>query len=133
MKQTFLTGLVLTLSMVTLNLTAEGKWTKKADMPTARYCIASSEVDGKIYVIGGWDAWTDPTPLATVEMYDPETDTWERKADMPTARGALATAVLDGRIYAIGGARGQSDFSTVEIYDPVTDTWEEYYQQILTK
>jgi N-acetylneuraminic acid mutarotase len=125
MKRKFSIGLVLVLSMGTVILAAEGKWTKKADMPTARYCIAASEVNGKIYVIGGWDSWADSTPLATVEMYDPATDTWERKADMPTARGTLATAVLDGKIYAIGGAIGQSSMRTVEIYDPVTDTWEQ--------
>ncbi len=128
MKKIILTGLVLVLSLATVNLAAEGTWTQKADMPTARYCFAASEVNGKIYAIGGWDAWKDPTPLATVEMYDPATDTWERKADMPTPRGALATAVLDGKIYAIGGAYGESptiNLSTVEVYDPVTDTWEE--------
>ncbi len=124
MKKTFSIGLVMVLGLITVNLAAEGTWTRKADMSTARYCIAASEVNGKIYVIGGWDAWKDPTLLATVEMYDPATNTWERKADMPTARGALATAVLDGKIYAIGGARGRSAFSTVEVYDPATDTWE---------
>jgi N-acetylneuraminic acid mutarotase len=125
MRTTFSIGLAVALALVIVNLAAADTWTRKTDMPTARYCFAASEVDGKIYAVGGWDAWTDTTPLATVEVYDPETDTWERKADMPTARGALATAVLDGKIYAIGGGRGQSSFSTVEVYDPVSDTWEQ--------
>jgi hypothetical protein len=29
-------------------------WTKKADMPTARWSLSTSVVNGKIYAIGGW-------------------------------------------------------------------------------
>ncbi len=102
--------------VVSSGLTDGDTWEQKADMLTARFACGSSEIDGKIYVIGGWDSWRDQSPLATVEVYDPVTDTWEQKADMPTARGALATAVLDDKIYAIGGARGNTTFSIVEVY-----------------
>src|SRR5262245_6651400 len=52
--------------------------------------------DGHIYAIGGND-------VATVEGYDPASDTWTTRASMPTARGGLAAvAGPDGRIYAIG-------------------------------
>ena len=118
MKKTTSLVTVLALGLATVSLAAEGTWTQKTDMLTARYGCGAGEVDGKIYVIGGWDAWNDPTPLATVEVYDPATDTWEGKADMPTARGTLATAVLDGKIYAMGGSLGGSSYSTVEVYDP---------------
>jgi len=104
MKNTFLTGLVLALGLATMNLAAEGIWTRKADMPTARTCSGAAAVNGKIYVIGGGRSWFDSTPPAAVYMYDPATDTWETKADMPTQRVVLETVTLDGKIYAIGGA-----------------------------
>jgi N-acetylneuraminic acid mutarotase len=60
-------------------------------------------VNGRIYVIGGWNG---VTALSTVEEYDPATNSWRTLAPMPTARYGLATAVVDGNIYAIGGDWG---------------------------
>jgi N-acetylneuraminic acid mutarotase len=104
---------------------ATDTWTKKADMPTARYALSTSVVNGKIYAIGGArdNNWME---LSTVEVYDPATDTWTAKIDMPTARVLLATSVLEGQIYAIGGGQNWNEYngmSTVEAYDPITDNW----------
>ena len=98
-----------------------GTWTRKADMPTARYIAGSAVVDGKIYVIGGTPFQFAAT--AAVEEYSPATDTWTRRADMPTARQGVRAAAVDGIIYAITGAAGGRELSTVEAYDPATDTW----------
>ena len=64
--------------------------------------LSASEVNGKIYAIGGWAN----SPLSTVEAYDPVTDTWERKADVPTIIHKHATSVVNGKIYVIGGSNG---------------------------
>ena len=110
------------LGFFSISFAEEGKWTKKADMPTARCCLSTSVVNGKIYAIGGVQPW--PTPISTVEEYDAATDTWTKKADMPTARTGFSTSVVNGKIYAIGGASGpDTPLSTVEEYDPQTDTW----------
>jgi len=95
-----------------------GTWTNRADMPTARFGLATSAVDGKIYAIGGD---LNDASLAVVEEYDPATNTWARKADMPTAREGLSTAVVNGNIYAFGGSWPL--LSTMEEYNPVTDIW----------
>ena len=104
-------------------------------MPTPRFNFGTCIVDGKVFVIGGDEDKFGDISIATVEMYDPETDTWERKADMPTARAGVSTVVVDGKIYAIGGGQtkkfqrglgwvyGGKVLSTIEVYDPVTDTW----------
>jgi RNA polymerase sigma factor (sigma-70 family) len=97
-----------------------GTWTKKADMPTDRTQLSISEVNGKIYVIGGS---SNAGVSSTVEEYDPATNKWTKKADMPTPRYFLATSVLNGKIYAIGGERRDAPFSIVEEYDPTTDKW----------
>ena len=112
-------------------------WTRKTDMPTSRI-TSTAVVNGKIYAIGGkkihkrriGPGWGyDITELATVEMYDPVTDTWTQKADMPTIRSA-GTCVVDGKIYVIGGTAFNNikkkkpwRLDTVEVYDPATDTW----------
>jgi RNA polymerase sigma factor (sigma-70 family) len=99
---------------------AGDKWTRKADMPTARSYLSSSVVDGKIYVIGGY---TDKDILSTVEEYDPVADKWTKKANMPTARCGLATSVVNGKIYAIGGFSINGPVTAIEEYDPAKDKW----------
>ena len=101
---------------------ATDRWTKRTDMPTPRWGLSTSVVNGKIYAIGGWRAGGFST--TTVEEYDPTTDTWTNKADMPTARAYLSTSAANGKIYAIGGALNPNvSVSTVEVYEPATDTW----------
>jgi N-acetylneuraminic acid mutarotase len=106
---------------------ATDSWTRKADMPTGRLWVSSSVVDGKIYTIGGSSGPDYLSPsLATVEMYDPATDTWTQKADMPTARSNMATVVVDGNIFALGGwviDQDGTESKAVEVYNPATDTW----------
>jgi N-acetylneuraminic acid mutarotase len=115
--------LVLALGMASLSLAAGDTWTAKSPMPTARWGLSTSVVEGKIYAIGGGQS-PYGAYLSSVEEYDPATDTWTRKADMPTARAYLSTSVVNGKIYAIGGSpRPDSSTSTVEAYDPATDTW----------
>lgn len=100
-------------------------WTRKKSMPTARYGLATSVVDGKIYAIGGSTQYGDPiSPVATVEEYDPVTDSWTQKADMITPRYYLSADATKGQIYAIGGYDITSNpLATVELYVPSRDAW----------
>jgi N-acetylneuraminic acid mutarotase len=112
-------ALVLTLGLTSPGPAAEGIWTKKADMPTARMLLGACVVDGKVYVVGG-----SPAPhvgFSAVEEYDPRTDTWTRKTAMPTPRAGLGVSAVNGKIYAVGGS--PLGARTVEEYDPPTDTW----------
>ena len=61
--------------------------------------------------------------LATVEVYEPATDTWmEESPEMPTARVFLGVSVLlNDKIYAVGGVAeglGPAILSTVEEFAP---------------
>jgi RNA polymerase sigma factor (sigma-70 family) len=96
------------------------KWTKKADMPTARDSVSIAVVNNKIYVIGGSP---DAGFLATVEEYDPIADKWTKKTDMPTARTGSSASAVNGKIYVIGGMNSTICLPTVEEYDPVADIW----------
>jgi RNA polymerase sigma factor (sigma-70 family) len=98
------------------------KWTRKADMPTARAFFCTAVMDGKIFVMGGITKEYGTNGLSTVEVYEPSTDTWSTAYDIPTSRFCLAGAAINGRIYAIGGIReGDENFtglSIVEEYVP---------------
>jgi N-acetylneuraminic acid mutarotase len=100
-------------------------WTSHAALPTRRFVLAAEALNGLVYAVGGLDAEN----LATVEAYDPATNTWTPKTPMPTRRGELGVAAVNGILYAIGGI----DYGTggtapigdgwVEAYDPITDSW----------
>jgi len=100
---------------------ATDKWAKKADMPTARECLSTCAVNGRIYAIGGFSYGI----FSTVEEYDPATDTWAKRKDMPTKRCNFAASAVNGKIYAVGGeANTPTGFTSVlEEYDPVKDEW----------
>jgi len=84
---------LLSLSSISL---AQGPFTVKAYMPTARLSMGTAVVDGKIYVIGGGQ--TETSKLSVVEVYDPATNSWDiTKTPMPTARGAFGTGFILGR------------------------------------
>ena len=136
-----LTGLLGAASMsLAQSVPPGGKWTKKAEMPTARSHLATAVVNNIIYAVGGWSGVGPPVTccnkllesLSTVEAYDPTTDAWTKKADIPTKRMWFSTSVVGGKIYAFGGQtlverRGKKIAKTVraiDVYDPVADAWE---------
>jgi N-acetylneuraminic acid mutarotase len=109
---------------------ATNTWTPRAPMPTARSSPGVGVVNGVLYAVGGVDrngVGGNGTPdgrLATVEAYDPVTDTWSTRTPMPTRRGHPGVAVVDGVLYAVGGIAFTVQSShVVEAYDPRTNTW----------
>ena len=120
---------------------ANDSWTKKKNMPLASHHLGVTELNGKIYVIGGFvkpakgpTAWE---PIDNVWEYDPAGDTWKALAPLPKKRGAPAAVVHGGKIYAVGGAglhpgsketvvhpaRPHRALGTNEVYDPAANTW----------
>src|SRR5947199_9852261 len=103
-------------------------WATKAPMPTARMSLTVAVANGVLYAVGG--AIRPPEPgiaVATVEAYDPLTDTWTSKAAMPTPRVAAAGGVVNDIIYVAGGlgvsTSSGSFLSTVEAYEPIANAW----------
>lgn len=109
-----------------LSLFAQGDfWTKKTDMPTQRFDLAVSAVDGKIYAIGGvkFEDQNNCIIVPALEEYDPIKNEWKKKRDMPKAIEGLSASVVDGKIYTIGGSDKFSRLSYVMEYDPAKDKW----------
>jgi hypothetical protein len=128
------------------------EWRELAPMHHARYLHAAAvDRKGRLFVFGGspfgigiergkdesdasWEARgremdrQASTSIASVEMYDPKTNTWTERAPLPTPRQSMGADVgADGRIYVVGGAPSYAHpapMDIVEIYDPETDRWE---------
>ena len=93
-------------------------------MSTARNDSAAAAVNGKLYVMGGYD--DDGDALSSVERYDLAKNAWEAVSPMSTARIDSAAAVVDGKLYVMGGmAAGNalSCHSSVERYDSAKNEW----------
>jgi N-acetylneuraminic acid mutarotase len=85
-------------------------------MPTPRDDAAAGVVNGRLYVIGGYNSTSGR--LDTCEEYDPSTDTWTSRTSMPAVRAGAAAGVVNGRIYVIGGYNGTDHLTTCEEYMP---------------
>ena len=131
------------LSLITLPIAAQslqpepdrGTWRTAAPMPTKRTEVAAAALDGKIYVVGGFEKPSLGNMMnfaitPSVEMYDPMTDRWASKTPLPIGLHHVGIGVVGGRLYVIGGYT-KSAFSVwnpvapVYAYDPVTDSWTE--------
>ena len=99
-----------------------GLWRTASPLPTPREHLASAEIQGKIYVIGGRKLTLESNSNIN-EEYDPKTDTWTEKAPMPTARGGIAAATIGTRIFVFGGEATTGTYNTAEMYDPAKNTW----------
>ncbi|MCL4435355.1 MAG: galactose oxidase [Thaumarchaeota archaeon] len=99
-----------------------GLWNTGSPLPTPREHLASAEILGKVYVIGG-RALTLESNSNINEEYDPKTDTWTEKAPMPTARGGIAAATIGARIFVFGGEAPTGTYNAAEMYNPAENTW----------
>ena len=105
---------------------ATDTWETKASMPTPRSALAASVVDGKIYVMGGYQFTRSYPGYNTTmnEVYDPETDTWTTKPSLPKGVTRTVSTAIGTKIYLMGGATFGSDWSDFnQVYDTEKETW----------
>jgi N-acetylneuraminic acid mutarotase len=124
-------ALLLLLSSVPSSLAASappGSWVSVAALTTARLDDPLVTLpNGQVLAIGG-DNNANPTvtgTLASVERWDPVTNTWSAAASMTNGRTAFtATLLQTGKVLAVGGANAGNDWlASTELYDPASDTW----------
>lgn len=104
-------------------------------MPTKRTEVAAAALDGKIYVVGGFEKPSLGNVMnfaitPSVEVYDSTTDRWVHKAPLPVGLHHVGIGVVGGRLYIIGGYTKSgftvwSPVATVYAYDPTMDSWTE--------
>ena len=102
-------------------------WSELAVLPATNSEIAVAEIDGRIYVIGGYPSTR--VYVDTVEVYDSQTDQWWFGNPVPQPLHHTVAASVGGRLYVIGGeispngVANQGIFvNTLYEYDPRTDT-----------
>ncbi len=96
-------------------------WTSMKNMPISLTNSVAETVNGKLYVIGGFDGIFT---TGIVLQYNFSTNTWSYKSSMPTPRKRAGSCVVNGKIYVMGGILSNNTATTtVEIYDPVSDSW----------
>ncbi|KAB5529890.1 hypothetical protein DKX38_019971 [Salix brachista] len=98
-------------------------WRKLASMNVARYEFACAEVNGKVYVVGGYGV--DGDSLSSVEMYNPDTDKWILIESLRRPRRGCFACGFGGKLYVMGGRSsftiGNSKF--VDVYNPEGRAW----------
>ena len=112
-------------STAPLDIQSPGKWIELAPMPTARQEVAVAELNGRVFVIGGFGA--DSEVVATVEVYDPASNGWQTRTPLPAPTHHAAAAVVDGRLFVVGGYGGGrvsgTPLRTVYEYDEARSSW----------
>jgi N-acetylneuraminic acid mutarotase len=110
---------------------ARGEWHGLPPLPEPRSSTDAVVLDGKLYVVGGWQLvgeeksgkWHE-TGWALDLSAKLQAAKWAPLPKPPLQRRALALAAHDGRIYAIGGmARTGGPTTQVDCFDPTTGAW----------
>jgi N-acetylneuraminic acid mutarotase len=90
-------------------------------------------LDGRVLVAGGMTLEDMPTNTftASVEIYDPASNTWSVTSSLSQPRYTYSLELLpNGQVLAVGGARdweccwnADSFVPAIEVYNPVTNQW----------
>jgi N-acetylneuraminic acid mutarotase len=98
-------------------------WKKGAPFPEPDEELYGVTVNGKLYVMGGWD--NGKARGANYE-YDPATDKWTKKSPMPRLAHHAALAAVNGKIYAFGGfvAPTNTPIPLGAAWEPIADAYE---------
>ncbi len=103
------------------------EWAHRAELLAPNSEFAVAEVDGKLYIFGGYPS--NRETVTTVQVYDTATDTWEYGPDLPVPNNHGMAVGVNGKVYLIGGqtsaAGGDSYVDTVYELDPAAGEWVE--------
>lgn len=107
-------------------------WHRIPDMPDSLggvIAAGASQVDGKIYIMGGYHVYENGREVSSYEnrIYDPQTNSYSRGANIPVPIDDHVQVVYKHFIYLISGwthtIGGGNNTNAVQIYDTKNDTW----------
>lgn len=95
-------------------------------VPTPVSFAAVASVNGKIYVIGGFD--TNGVVQSLNQEYTISTNSWTNKSQIPAAAANIYGAVSENSIYILGGTTANANIAwagsrTSQCYNTAFDTW----------
>ena len=106
---------------------APGEWGNRADLLHNYSELAFAELNGKLYLLGGYPATR--VTVRTVQVYDIASDSWALGPQLPQPNNHGMAASVNGRIYLIGGQTladpPHNYVATVYELDPTTGVWVE--------
>jgi N-acetylneuraminic acid mutarotase len=111
-------GLVISLwlAMAGSGHAGGGEWQTLAPMPSARQELSTAVLNGKIYVIAGFDS--NGVSTDTVDVYNAATNSWASAQPIPIQNNHNNAAVAAGKLYTFGGLS-----NAAFLYDPVLNAW----------
>ncbi len=89
-------------------------WTTRKPAPHYHRSGVGGVINGKFYVVGGYDSKGNVT--RNLDVYDPATDAWTTRALLPKPGIGLKGTVLQGKLFVISTLAAY-------LYNPATDTW----------
>jgi len=105
---------------------ATGTWAPTGSMDVPRVLAAIAPLpDGTVLVAGAYESSPNgPFPLASADVYDPNTGTWKPTESMAVARAyGSATALPDGSVIVAGGVGTTGQLASAEVYNPTSGAW----------
>jgi serine/threonine protein kinase/N-acetylneuraminic acid mutarotase len=81
--------------------TQPDQWRTLPEAPSPRLMMASTVLDGKVWVLGGI---RHGASLDTAETYDPQTGQWQTQPPLPIPLHHATAATYRGQVVVIGGA-----------------------------
>ncbi len=104
-----------------------GSWTVHGNMPVPMMEGQVAELDGSVYLWGGFNSgWTWLSQVHGYR-YNTTTGTWSRLADLPAPITHGQAVSHNGKIYLFGGYANNGDFlgntDKVYVYDPATNNF----------
>uniref|UniRef100_A0A1D1ZD50 F-box/kelch-repeat protein At1g67480 n=2 Tax=Anthurium amnicola TaxID=1678845 RepID=A0A1D1ZD50_9ARAE len=92
-------------------------------MNVGRFDFACAEVNGVVYVVGGYGS--NGESLSSAEVYDPEKNVWILIESLRRPRWGCFACGFEGKLYVMGGRSsftiGNSRF--VDVYNPKCHDW----------
>lgn len=103
-------------------------WSLGHAMPLARSEHAVAELNGKVWVLGGYPPGRLPSNL--VQVYDPVASRWSLGPRLPQPIHHIMVAAVDGRLYVMGGeidgastGRPPNFVAHTWVHDPTVGGW----------
>lgn len=107
------------------------EWSRLPDLPggKGRIAAAASELDGLIYVVGGYEVLGSgqERSLRAVHVFDPQTDTFLADAAplIFPIDDHVQAVWRDSLLYVVTGWSNSANLFRNQLYNPQTDQWQE--------
>jgi hypothetical protein len=102
-----------------------GTWKTRTSMLEPRFHFAAAAAGGRVFALGGINGRDENSSmLASVEAFDPATNSWTPQQGMSEPRAGLAAAADDRYLYVVGGnIGGACPIANLDRYDTQLDAW----------